>query len=132
MGTFVSKGTVKVTVPERPDEYIEIKVALSQGERNKLMNALMTERGSGTENAERSFLIGTYNQDLAEAAIVGWRIFERDENEEIVLDASGAPKAVPFRRALIADFNPDDVLIDKVLGDIATRYPLGGKKKSDG
>lgn len=119
MGAFAGKGTVKITVPEREGEFIEIKATLSVGERNRLMDAIMAEKGSGTKDAERLFRVGTYSQTLLEAAVVGWRL----------LDDEGQP--VAYKHALITELDPDDALVDKVLGEIAVRYPLGGKKKSD-
>lgn len=119
MGSFVKKATVRITVPEREGEYIEIKAQLSVGEKNRVSDALMAQRDMGTDDAEVKFRFGSYNQILLETAVVGWRLL----NEE--------SESVPFKRELIADLDPEDDLVDKVLGEIATRYPLLGKRQKE-
>lgn len=119
MGSFVKKTTVRITVAEREGEYIEIKTQLSVGEQNRVKDALMAQRDMGTDDAEVKFRFGSYNQILLETAVVGWRLL----NEE--------GESVPFKKELIADMDPNDELVDRVLGEIAERYPFLGKRQRE-
>lgn len=107
-----------MTVEGREGEWIEIKAALSVREQNRVKDALLVMRGDAAD--ERMVQIGASNQALLEAAVVGWCLNDEDG------------QAVPFKRALIGELDPEDELVDKVLGEIATRFPLGGRKKSGG
>ena len=111
---FVSKEPVKVTVEDRPDEWIAIKAKMSVGDRGAFSDAIMTVSagvGKDSEDTKVNVKAGQYLAALLRMNIVDWRFLGDD----------GQP--VPFKRELIADLDPDDTLIDAVLEEIARRNP---------
>ena len=110
MGSFVSKEPFRVTVEDRPDEWVAIKPKMSVGDRGTLSDAIMTVSTAGKET-NVSVKAGQYLAAMLRVNVVDWRILGDD----------GQP--VPFKRELIADLDPDDTLIDAVLGEIARRNP---------
>ena len=122
MSSFVSKQAVRIEIDERPGEWVEIKAKLSVGARGKLTDNIMSVKGGkGGNEADVDFHAGRYLAATLEASIVDWHLFDEDGKE------------VPFKRDLIAELDPDDALIDKVLAEINERNPtLGGKKEPDG
>lgn len=121
MPRFVSLTPVKVTVPEAPDEYILIKPKLSADERSALQDVLLHVDATEGDSAMR---FGAYLKALKDAAVVGWRVFARDDEDAIIRDANGQPVLVPFAPEMLARFDEDDPLVDAALGEIARRNPL--------
>lgn len=116
MAIFVSKTPARIEVAERPGEWIEIKGKMSVGDRGRLTDMIMRVSQGADGQADIDMHAGQYIQAMLEAGIVNW----------LLLDDSGQP--VPFRRELIAELDPDDPLVDKVLSEITTRNPgLGGR-----
>ena len=110
MGGFVSKEPVKVTIESRPDEWVAIKPKMSIGDRGTLSDAIMMVSATGKET-NVNVKAGQYLAAMLRVNIVDWRFLGED----------GQP--VPFKRELIADLDPDDTLIDAVLGEITRRNP---------
>ncbi len=117
MGSFVSKQAVKVEIDERPGEWIMIKPRMSQGDRTVLQDRVLKVETAGKE-LTAEVRVGTWQQSLLELMIVGWNL----------LDDAGNP--VPYKRELIADFDPDDPLVDEVLGEIAARNPTSSAQSA--
>lgn len=116
MGSFVSKKTHKVTVPDRPAEWIEIRAKLSVGARGQLTDSIMSVSAGKGGEAEIAMRAGQYLAAMLEAAVVDWCLLD-DEDQP-----------VKFKRALIAELDPDDALVDAALAEITARNPtLGGK-----
>ena len=114
MSSFVSKEPVRVTVEDRPDEWVAIKPKMSVGDRGTLNDAIMTvSAGMGKDDKDTKVNVqaGQYLAAMLRVNIVDWRLLGDD----------GQP--VPFKRELIADLDPDDTLIDATLGEIARRNP---------
>ncbi len=110
MGSFVSKEPVRVTLENRPDEWVAIKPKMSVGDRGTLSDAIMVVSATGKET-NVNVKAGQYLAAMLRVNIMDWRILGDD----------GQP--VPFKRELIADLDPDDTLIDAALGEIARRNP---------
>jgi hypothetical protein len=115
MGAFVGRAPVRVAVVERPDEWIEIKAKLSVGDRGRLTDAVMSVSSGNDGQADVALHAGQYQLALLQAAVCDWRLKDEDGG------------FVPFNRERIADLDMDDALVDKALGEIAARNPLGGK-----
>jgi len=126
MPSFVSLIPVKVTVPERPDEYILIKPKLSGDERSALQDELL-QIDSAMDTKVR---LGAYTRALKRMAVLGWRIFDRDDEDVISRDANGQPVLVPFMPEYVARMDDDDALVDAALGEIAKRNPMKGARSS--
>lgn len=107
MTAFVSKQPVKVAIPDRPEEWIEIRAKLSVGDRGRLMDALL----SVGQDSSVEMHAGRYLAAMLEAGVCGWHL----------LDGDG--QAVPFRHDLVKDLDPDDPLVDKALAEIVARNP---------
>lgn len=126
MAAFVGRAPVRVAVDERPDEWIEIKAKLSVGDRGRLTDAIMsvsmiTGKDGKEDVADVAMHAGQYQAALLKAGVVGWRL--KGEDGEFV----------PFDRELIAELDPDDALVDKVLGELAARNPtLNQRQKTPG
>lgn len=117
MSVFVSKAPVRVSVDERPDEWIEIKAKLSVADRGRLTDTIMSVNTGSGGQADVQMHAGQYLAAMLVAGIADWRL----------LDDAGQP--VPFRRELIAELDPDDALVDKALSEITARNPtLGGRQ----
>jgi hypothetical protein len=117
MPHFVSTEPVQIRLNDGDKEWIAIKPKLSAGERGLIYDAMLDvdmqkQTGDGVDMKMR---YGAYLVKLAQVAICAWYLE----------DDKGNP--IEFNRAHIADFDPDDPLYDKVLGEIATRNPFGKK-----
>ena len=111
MGAFV-RGNVRVTVDEKPGEWVEIKAKLDVGGRGQLLDAIMRiEPGAGGAETGIEFRAGQYQGALLGAAVVGWRL----------LDDGG--QEVPFKPELVGQLDPDDPLVDAVYAEIVRRNP---------
>jgi hypothetical protein len=119
---FVSTEPVQIRLNEGDEEYISIKPKLSAGERGMIYDAILdvdVQNGKG-EGVDLKMRYGAYLVKLAQIAICDWHL----------LDEHGNP--IPFNRARITSFDPDDPLYDKVLGEIALRNPFGQTVKTPG
>jgi len=110
MGAFV-RGSVRVTVEERPEEWIEIKAKLDVGGRGQLFDEIMKVDAGGGQGAEIELRAGRYQGALLAAAVTGWRLLDEEGRE------------VPFKRELIGELDLDDALVDKVYREIVARNP---------
>jgi hypothetical protein len=116
MGTrshFVSSKPVRISLPDDPEQWVDIKATLSVGDRNALYTSM-----AHIEDGKSEIQVGRYLSALLETAIVDWHLLDEDG------------KAVPFDPALIASFDPDDPLIELVQDEVAKRNPFGKKKTS--
>lgn len=128
MGAFVSKTPVKVTVDDRPDEWINIVPKLGAGAQADLQNQLMSVKmeAGDEQKPEFAYAAGSMNVALLEAGITGWKL--RGEPEcGLELDEEGFVK---FKHEYIGQLDLEDDLVDKALGELAKRNPFGGKKAS--
>jgi len=133
MGSFVSKKPVRVEIDERKDEYIEVKPKLSAGERAEYTSAVfLAEFEPGSKEARMSMAAGLLMYKMLEMSIIGWRLFERHDDDKVIQDESGHPKTIAFDRALIPDLDLDDPLVDAALQRIVELNPtlLESKEKS--
>jgi hypothetical protein len=113
MGTrshFVAHEPVRI---ELDGEWIAVKPKLSVGDKNALYTAMVSVGDSATTS---KIEVGAYLAALLETAIVDWHL----------LDSGG--KEIPFDKARIQDFDPDDPLIELVQDEVAKRNPFGQKK----
>ena len=111
MGTrshFVATTPVRV---ELDGEWIEIKPKMSVGDRNALYTAMLT-----IDDGKSEIAVGGYLSALLESSIVGWHLLGADD------------EPIPFDKALIASFDPDDPLVELVQDEVAKRNPFGQKK----
>jgi len=122
MGSFVSKQTVRITVDDKPDEWIDIKPKLSMGDRAKFQDAVLSaEFSRGGDKAKISMATGQLLSKMLELAITDWKL----------LDDEG--KQVAFKPSLIARLDPDDPLVDRALAEVTERNPtLLGQSEKDG
>ena len=122
MGSFVSKQPVRVTVEERPDEWIDLKPSLSLGDWAKFQDAVLkAEFQRGDDEAKISMAAGQLTFRMLELSVVDWRL----------LDEAGA--LVPFKRDKIADLDQDDPLVDAAIAKVVERNPtLSGKDATTG
>jgi hypothetical protein len=112
---FVRGAPVRISLddPITPEsEWIEIISGLTFGQRNILLDELISAGGMEATGAMVTARYGHYLTSILEAAITGWQL--KDEQGQ----------RVAFDKKLIAAFDPEDLLIDKVLVEVATRYPL--------
>jgi len=101
-------------------EWMSIKPKLSAGQKGELNNALIDVDMAGGEKEETDVKVrfGSYITALARIAICDWYLE----------DDHGQP--IPFNRNNIANFDTDDPLYDKVLGEIGRRNPFAKAKPS--
>ncbi len=123
MGSFVSKRPVRVTVEDRPDEYIEIRAKLGVGAAGDLTDSLLSVSGLGGDDAEVKLHAGKYTAALLRAGIVGWRI-KGDPESGLPQDEEGC---VPFKADFVDMLDEDDPLVDAALQEIVRRNPTLGR-----
>jgi len=112
-GSFVSSQPVRVELPDRPDEWIDIKSKLSEGDRkNFVRKTLETEMVEAVEKARFRPLVWEFSEALLRCAIIDWRL----------LDEHGLP--VPYNPEKIAMLDLDDPLVDATLREIIQRNPF--------
>jgi len=114
MGTqshFVAREPVRISLPEDPEQWIAIKPKLSVGDRNALYTAMVA-----IEDNKSEIQVGRYLSVLLEISIVDWHLLGEDG------------QGIPINRAIIAEFDPDDPLIEAVQEEVAKRNPFGKKK----
>lgn len=124
MSSFVGKKPVRVTIDERPDEWIDIKPKFSIQDRAAFQDSVLKAEFNreGDENqAHISMAAGQLTFRMLELAVVGWQLKD---------DEGGH---VPFKREMIGALDQDDPLVDKALAEIAERNPtLAGKSATPG
>jgi len=122
MGSFVSKTAERVTVENRPDEWIDLKARLSINDRAKFQDSVMkAEFTKGDDEAKISMAAGQLTYRMLELSIVDWCLLDEEGNK------------VPFKRAMIADLDQEDELVDAAIKRVVELNPtLSGKSESDG
>jgi len=119
MPVFVSKKRERVTDPENPEQWIEIKAKLSRGDeatyKDWLTRLNPTDGGSGID-----ITTVDWSTPLLKLAIVDWHIQDPDNEGQWIA----------FNPALITDFDPDSdsPLVDAVLQRINDLNPFFGYK----
>jgi len=101
---------VRIEADDDSGEWIEIKAALSRGDRDKLSDAMMAIEFKGGD-AQSTLKTLSRETLLLELAITGWSLLGED----------GQPWA--YKPARVAELPLDAPLVDKVLGEIADRNP---------
>jgi len=117
MSSFVSRRAVKVTVEDRPGEWIEIKPKLDIDAREALTEKISKVSADGT-TTDIQLHPGRYLGAMLEVAVVGWQLLD-DEGQ-----------AVPFEGRLIGQLDPEDPLVDQALQEIADRNPTLGTNRA--
>jgi len=122
MSSFVSKKRDRVTVAERPDEWIDLKARLSIRDRATFQDAILTtEFQKGDDGAKVSMAAGQLTYKMLELSIVDWALVNDD----------GQP--VPFNPAMIGELDQEDALVDAAIQRVVELNPtLSGQKESDG
>lgn len=103
-------------------EWISIKPQLGAGAKNAVLNVALdipVPKNRGDE-IDAKLRYGEYLNRVMDIVICNWYL----------LNDQGNP--VDFDRKLIQALDADDPLVDKVLAEIAARYPFGAKKSQPG
>ena len=114
MSVFVSKRRERVTDPENPEQWIEIKAKLSRGDESQYKDWLIKMSPVAGETID--FQTVDWETPLLRLAIVDWHLTDPDKEGEWV----------KFNAALISEFDPASPLVDAVLGRIAELNPTFG------
>jgi hypothetical protein len=124
MGAFVSSKPVRISLPDVPGEWIEIKAKFSIADRERLQGEVLDVRMDGNTPTVSvrgdKILSSMAGRSLLEIAITGWHLTNDGED-------------VPYSVAAMVDLDLDDPLVTKVLEEIATRNPfLSGNRARTG
>lgn len=111
MARFVSDERVPVYLDEDPSNIIYIRPKMNIGIQNRVMSSVASFKGGDVAQGVE-FNIGAYNIALLTCNVVGWQGPDFDN--------------VECTPANIERLDPDDPLLDRVLGEINTR---NAKKK---
>jgi hypothetical protein len=110
MARFVSDERVPIYLEEDPLHIIYIRPKMNVGIQNRVMSSVASIKG-GSEGQDVAFDIGAYNTALLVNNVMGWEGPDFDN--------------VPCTSDNIKRLDPDDPLLDKVLGEINRRNTKG-------
>ena len=119
MQHFISNEPVRVSLPDHPDEWLEIKPALSYADRAYVQGEVYkvdVRLSDGARPAERVapqlvLRLERAAPALLSVGIVGWRL----------LDEAG--QEIPFSKELLARANPESPLFDLAIQELVRRNP---------
>lgn len=118
MSRFVSRKSVKIEADDESGDWVEIKPRMSRGDKDAIAGALYQTRHDGDELVvsgnvmRRETLLLVHN-------VVGWNLTDEQDN------------TLQINAENIERLDPDDPLIDKVLGEIAERNPTRGPVENE-
>lgn len=107
---------MRVSLDGEPERWIAIKPKLGMGDRNRLLDVLVSI-GSVTAagRSEITAKAGAFQMELLQVSIVDWHL----------QDEQGAD--IPYDPALVRELDPDDPLVEKVADEVVLRNPFGKK-----
>jgi hypothetical protein len=118
MGAFVSSKPVRISLPDAPDEWIEIKAKLSLGDREALEAGMFDIRMNGNTaqfDIRGDKLLSSYaGQILLKAVIVAWNLADPDDETKIM----------PLADESFARIDLDSPIITEVLQEVDRRNPF--------
>ena len=119
MGHFIGNEPVRISLPDRPEEWVEIKPRLSAAERTAIL-LCMADAPTSVEVRDLDAAAGPQQvnvrlerlyDELLQRGVVGWHLLDEDGKE------------IPFSPELLKRVDPEDELFDLVMQELVRRNP---------